>query len=85
MTVLTENDWKTVQNALQRMDQVTIERTYQPKRCTVIVSTRPADKPWTVAMIVEVWASFRGGWWRKYCESVKEAKELIKEWDGWAK
>lgn len=83
MTILDEKDWNRVQSALERMESIEIERAYQPLNVRVVVTTSPADKPWTVAMVVTVRGYFRGGEWHQHCESVQQAKRALKEWNGW--
>lgn len=83
MTILTENDWKAVQNALNRLECVEIERVYAPSNVRVVVSTMPVGKPWTVAAIVVVWVWHKGGNWHQHFESVEQAKRVLKEWNGW--
>lgn len=83
MTILDAKDWNRVQSALERMECIELERIYQPLNVRVVIDTSPTDGPWTVAMIVTVRAWFRGGVWHQHCESVKQAKEVLKEWNGW--
>lgn len=82
MTALTENDWKQVQSALERMECVEIERIYAPLGLRVIVSTSPTKGPWAVAMVITVKGFFKGGVWHKHCESVEQAKRVIRKWNG---
>lgn len=83
MTILTENDWNRMQNALSRMERDKIEREYKPACVSVEVSTGPANNPWPVAMIVTIKAYFKGGCWHQHFESVAKAKRALKEWTGW--
>lgn len=83
MTVLTENDWKAVSNALSKMQHIEIDRTYLPTKTRVVVTVEPVDKPWTVAAVVKVVGYFRGGLWHQHFESVEAARKAVKEWNGW--
>lgn len=85
MTILTENDWKAVQNALQRMEHIELERTLVPKNVRVVVTTEPVDKPWNVAMIVTVKAWHRCGNWFQHFESVEAARRALRDWNGYGK
>jgi hypothetical protein len=83
MTLLTENDWKAVRNALHVRKDIEIDCTYAPTNARVVVSVTKVDAPWSVPAVVKVIGYFRGGVWHQYFESVEAAKEAIKQWDGW--
>jgi hypothetical protein len=82
MTILTENDWKAVRNALHARKDIEIDRTHVPTNTRVVVSVKKVSEPWTVAAVVKVIGYFRGGVWHQYFESVEAAKGAIKQWDG---
>lgn len=83
MTILTENDWKTVQNALQRMECIELERTLVPKNVRVVVTTEKVDQSWDVAMIVVVKAWYRSGNWYQNFESMEAARRALLDWKGY--
>lgn len=83
MTILTENDWKAVQKALQRMEHIELERILAPKSIRVLVTTKKTNKPWNVAMIVTVKVWYRCGVWFQNFESVEAAKKALLEWKGY--
>lgn len=83
MKLLTENDWKAVHNAQTARKDIEIDRIYAPTNTRVVVTIMPVSPPWTVEAAVKVTGYFRGGWWRQYFETVGEAKEAIKQWNGW--
>ena len=83
MTVLTEKDWTAVRNALTAHKSIELDRTYEPTNTRVVVTIMPVSPPWAVEAVIKVTGYFRGGWWRQYFETVGEAKEAIKQWNGW--
>lgn len=83
MTVLTENDWKRLSRAMREMESIEMERIYAPLGLRVIAYTSPATGPSPVAMLVTIKGYFRGGEWHQHCESVEQAKEVLRRWNGW--
>lgn len=74
-TVLSENDWKCVSQALQRMEEITLHRTLGKKELTV--RTLQVKRAWPVAMIVQVkYRSPNLDWVQNY-ESVEEARRCL--------
>ena len=83
MTLLTENDWKAVRNALHARKDIEIDRTYAPTNTRVVVSVKKVGEPWTVSAVVKVTGYFRGGAWHQYFESVEAARRASEQWNGW--
>ena len=83
MTILTENDWNAVSNALRNLQYIELDRTFLPTGTRIVVTVEPAKKPWTVAAVVKVVGYFRGGLWHQYFESVEAAKRAVLKWNGW--
>lgn len=73
--MISENDWKQVSQALQRMEEVTLARTLGQEEITVRTLLTP--RAWPVAIIVRVQYKSLGMCWVKNCESVEEAKRCL--------
>ena len=77
MGPLTTNDYRRLSDALARLEEVTLTRSYQG--VTVTARTIPAGKPWPVAMLVQVHVWRPGVEWRQNFESVEGAKRAIEQ------
>ena len=77
MNLLTDNDFRTLQTALQRMDELTLTRTLGDTE--IIASVIPVGKAWTVAVAVQITKYKRGRVeWVQTFESVERAREAMK-------
>ena len=72
MNLLSENDFRTLETAMRRMERVILEREMDPVR--IRVSTTTADNAWTVAMLVRVEKWLPGWYETQYHESVQKAR-----------
>ena len=77
MGPLTTNDYRHLADALARLEEITLTRSYQG--VTVTARTIPAGKPWNVAMLVQVHVWRPGVEWRQNVESVEGAKRAIEQ------
>ena len=75
--MLTANDYRHLSDALARMEEITLTRSYQG--VTVTARTIPAGKPWNVAMLVQVHVWRPGVEWRQNFESVEGARRAIEQ------
>ena len=75
--MLTANDYRHLADALARLEEITLTRSYQG--VTVTARTIPAGKPWSVAMLVQVHVWRPGVEWRQNFESVEGAKWAIEQ------
>lgn len=75
MNLLTDNDFRAIQTALQQMDEITLTRTIGDTEITA--SVIPVGKAWTVAVAVQV--RYKNGRveWAQTFESVERAREAI--------
>lgn len=73
--VLSENDWKHVSQALQRMEEITLPRALGKKEITV--RTLQVKRAWPVAMIVQVKYNSPNLDWVQNYESVEEARRCL--------
>lgn len=70
--MISENDWKRVSQALQRMEEITLARTLGAEEITVQTLLTP--RAWPVAIIIQVkYKSPHIDWVQNY-ESAEEAK-----------
>ena len=76
MGLLTDNDFRALQTALQRMDEMTLTRTLGDWEITA--SVVPVRHPWPVAMVVQI--RYRRGYkeWVQTFESVEQARRAIR-------
>ena len=73
--MISENDWKHVSQALQRMEEITLTRALGPEEITVQTFLTP--RAWPVAIIIQVkYKSPHIDWVQNY-ESVEEAKRCL--------
>lgn len=72
MNLLSANDYRTLEAALLRMEEITIVRTLGDEKVTA--RTLRADWPWRVAMIVQVRHERGNIAWVQNFESVEEAR-----------
>lgn len=77
MSILTANDYRLLSDALARLEEVTLTRSYQG--VTVTAQTVPVGKPWPVAMIVRVHVRRPSVEWRQNFESMEGAKRAIEQ------
>lgn len=72
MTILSANDYRHLSDALTRLEEITLTRSYQG--VTVTAQTMMVSKPWPVAMIIQVHVQSPGMDWRQNFESVEEMR-----------
>lgn len=77
MGPLTTNDYRHLVDAMKRMEEIALTRSYQG--VTVTARTIPAGKPWNVAMLVQVHVWRPGVEWRQNFESVEGARRAIEQ------
>lgn len=75
MNLLTDNDFRTLQTALQRMDELTLTRTLGDTE--IIASVIPVGRAWTVAMAVQIRYKRGRVEWVQTFESVEQARRAI--------
>ena len=76
MNLLTDNDFRALQTALQRMDELTLTRSLGDWEITAGVV--PVRHPWPVAMAVQVRCSKERVEWVQTFESVEQARRAIR-------
>lgn len=75
MPILSENDWNTLQAALQRMEPLTLTRALGDTE--IAASALPAGRAWPVAMVVQVRCRKGRVEWVQTFESVERARRAI--------
>lgn len=75
MNLLTDNDFRALQAALQRMEPLTLTRTLGDTE--ISASVLPAGRAWPVAMVVQVRCSKERVEWVQTFESVEQARRAI--------
>ena len=73
--MLSDNDWKTISQALQRMEETTLPRTLGKEEITVRTLLTP--RAWPVAIIVQVQYKSPGIYWVQNFESAEAARKSI--------
>lgn len=74
-SLLSENDWKRVSQAIQRMEEITIQSTLGAEEIAVYTLLTP--RAWPVAIIIQVkYKSPHIDWVQNY-ESAEEAKRCL--------
>ena len=76
MNLLTDNDFRALQTALQRMDELTLTRILGDTEITA--SVIPVGRAWTVAMAVQVRCKQGRVEWVQTFESVEQARRAIR-------
>ena len=75
--IISENDYKAIQNALQSLSEYTLVRILGDYKITVEVTTAP--KVWGIPMLVQVKQWNRNIYRVKNCATVAEMREYISE------
>ena len=75
--IISENDYKAIQNALQSLSEYTLTRTLGDYKITAEVTTAP--KVWGIPMLIQVKQWLRNIYSIKNCASVAEMREYISE------
>ena len=75
--IISENDYKAIQNALQSLSEYTLTRTLGDYKITAEVTTAP--KVWGIPMLIQVKQWHRNIYSIKNCASVAEMREYISE------
>lgn len=73
--MISENDWKQVSQALQRMEEVTLARALGTEEITVRTILTP--RAWPVAIIVQAQYKSPGIYWVQNFESAEAARKSI--------
>lgn len=76
MRILSDNDFRALQTALQRMDELTLTRSLGDWEITA--SVVPVRHPWPVAMAVQVRNRLGRIEWVQTFESVEQARRAIR-------
>ena len=75
--IISENDYKAIQNALESLSEHTLVRTLGDYKITAEVTTAP--KVWGIPMLIQV-KQWHGNIYRvKNCATVAEMREYISE------
>ena len=77
ISLITENDYKAIQNALESKREFTLTRTLGDYKITVEVTTAP--KVWGIPMLIQVKQWHRNIYRVKNCATVAEMREYISE------
>lgn len=75
--IISENDYKAIQNALESKREFTLTRTLGDYKITAEVT--PAPKVWGIPMLIQVKQSQRNIYRVKNCATVAEMREYISE------
>ena len=75
--IISENDYKAIQNALESLSEHTLTRTLGDYRISVEVTTAP--KVWGIPMLIQVKQWHRNIYCVKNCATVAEMREYISE------
>lgn len=73
--IISENDYKSIQNALQSLSEYTITRTLGDYRISVEVTTAP--RVWGIPMLIQVKQWHRNIYRVKNCASVEEMRRYL--------
>lgn len=76
-SLISENDYKAIQNALQSISEYTLTRTLGDYKISVEVTTAP--KVWGIPMLIQVKQRHRNIYRVKNCATVAEMREYIGE------
>lgn len=76
MRILSDNDFRALQTALQRMNEITLTRTLGDTEITA--SVIPVGRAWTVAMAVQVKCRKGRVEWVQTFESVEQARRAMR-------
>ena len=75
--IISENDYKAIQNALESLSEHTLTRTLGDYKIAVEVTTAP--KVWGIPMLIQVKQWYRNIYRVKNCATVAEMREYISE------
>ena len=78
MTLLSENDWHSLEVSLRKMNDVTLYRTLGDVK--VEASTVHVNKAWPVAMLVGIKVESGHKIQRQYFQSVQAARVALEGW-----
>ena len=77
ISLISENDYKAIQNALESLSEYTLVRTLVDYNIAVEVTTAP--KVWGIPMLIQVKQWHRNIYRVKNCATVAEMREYISE------
>ena len=77
-SLISENDYKALQNALQSLSEYTLVRVLGSYKLTVAVT--PAPNVWGIPMIVQVREQNGSNYAVKNCASVAELRDYLIKW-----
>ena len=77
ISLISENDYKSIQNALESLSEYTLVRTLGDYKIAVEVTTAP--KVWGIPMLIQVKQWYGNIYSIKNCASVAEMREYISE------
>ena len=77
-SLISENDYKAIQNALESLSEYTIVRILGDYKITVEVTTAPSV--WGIPMLVQVREQNGSNYAVKNCASVAELRDYLSKW-----
>lgn len=77
MSLLSENDYKALENAMKRSKEITLEHTLG--NLSLTAKTFRVGPPWEVPMILQVRVVKGDYFWVQNFSSIEEAKRYVKE------
>lgn len=77
-SLISENDYKALQNAVEAHREITLVRVFGPYKLSVEVT--PAPSVWGIPMIVQVREQNVSGYAVKNCASVAELRDYMSKW-----
>ena len=77
ISLISENDYKAIQNAIQSLSEYTLTRTLGDYKIAVEVTTAPTV--WGIPMLIQVKQWYRNIYCVKNCATVAETREYISE------
>lgn len=79
MSLISDNDWNQISNAMRQLESLSITRTFGSLE--IAAETSKASNPWPVAMLVGVTVRRNGRVeQRQWFESVEQAKREVRRW-----
>ena len=77
-SLISENDYKALQNAVEAHREITLVRVFGPYKLSVEVT--PAPSVWGIPMIVQVREQNVSGYAVKNCASAAELRDYLSKW-----
>ena len=77
-SLISENDYKALQNAVEAHREMTLVRVFGPYKLTVAVT--PATPAWGIPMLVQVLEQNGSNYAVKNCASVAELRDYLSKW-----